>query len=150
VRQPSSMLRGPAGPATAASPRRLRPHPLSLTSRAQRSSPTSRRPRPGLRRRRRVRPVHDPSCVVRTPRILPGLFKPPPPLEFPHPSRPRLPVCRPQTLAAAAESSSSPSFRRREVTRELRLEVSNAPVPLVEELVHHGALSDLAELRLLD
>jgi hypothetical protein len=55
-----------------------------------------------------------------------------------------------KTLAAVAESSSSSSFRRREVTRELRLEVSNPPVPLVEELVHRGALSDLAELRLLD
>jgi hypothetical protein len=89
--------------------------------------------------------------VARTPRILPGLFKPLPPLEFPHPSRPRLPVHRPQTLAAAAaESSPSPSFRRREVARELRLEVSNPPAPLDEELVHRGALSDLAGLRRLD
>jgi hypothetical protein len=60
-------------------------------------------------------------------------------------------VRRPQTLASvAAESSPLPSFRRREVARELRLEVSNSPVPLIEDLVHHGALSDLAELRRLD
>jgi hypothetical protein len=74
-----------------------------------------------------------------------GYLKPLLPLEFPHPSRPRLPVRRPQTLAAAAavESSPSPSFRRREVARELRLEVSNLPVPFVEELVHRGALCDL-------
>jgi hypothetical protein len=95
--------------------------------------------------------MHDPPCVARTPRILPRLFKPPPPLEFPHPSRPRLPVRRPQTLATAtAESSPSPSFHHREIARELRLEVSNPPMPLVEELVHRGALSDLAEPRRLD
>jgi hypothetical protein len=68
-----------------------------------------------------------------------------PPLEFPHPSRPRPPVRRPQTLAAAAvESSPSSSFRRREAARELRLEVSNPLVPFVEDLVHCGTLSDLA------
>jgi hypothetical protein len=52
---------------------------------------------------------------------------------------------RPQTLATAAvESSLSPLFRRREAAAELRLKMSNPPVPFVEELVHRGALSDLA------
>jgi hypothetical protein len=55
---------------------------------------------------------------------------------------------RPQTLAAAAvDCLSSQSFRRREAARELRLEVSNPPVTFVDELVHHGALSDITGVR---
>jgi hypothetical protein len=109
------------------------------------SSLPRRRPRPGLRCRR-VRAVHDPYAWPARRGILLGYLKPPPPPGRPHPSHRLRLLVRPQTIAAAAvDCSLSQSFRRREAARELRLEVSNPPAPLVVELVHRGALATSPE-----
>jgi hypothetical protein len=95
----------PAGPASRSSPARssrrrpavaaarlafrhvcitspLQPLPASaqqsLTAMSHMSSLPRSRIRPGLRRRAQVRPLHAPPHVARTPRTVPGLFKPPP------------------------------------------------------------------------
>jgi hypothetical protein len=89
--------------------------------------------------------VHDPYAWPHVRDPPQGYLKPPPPPGRPHLSRRLRLLVHPQTLAAVAvDCSLSQSFRRREAARELRLEVSNPPVPFVEELVHRGALSDLA------
>jgi hypothetical protein len=72
--------------------------------------------------------------------VRPGYLRPPPP-PGPPTRATRVALCPSrepsETLAAAAvESSSSPLSRRREAVQELRLEVSNVPVPLVVEFVH--------------
>jgi hypothetical protein len=60
--------RSPAGP-------RSRRRPLSPTGGASASSPTSRRPQPGLGAAARLRLGYDLLGVARTPRRFPGPFK---------------------------------------------------------------------------
>jgi hypothetical protein len=73
--------------------------------------------------------------VAHTPRIIPGLFKPPavPWTSYPsHPSRRLLHRTSPETLAPPPSISwQPPSFHRQEAAREPCLKVSRPPVPFV-------------------
>jgi hypothetical protein len=100
--------------------------------------------RPGLCRRRRVRPFHALPCVARTPRPgSPGYLRPRRPRDPPHPCPSRRVSVRrrrPQTLAAAAVDSPPPPLsRRREAVQVLHLEVRNPPTSLVAVLASRNA-----------
>jgi hypothetical protein len=85
--------------------------------------------------------------MARMPRNPSGLFKAAAAPWTPSPEPPPSLARAPQILAAAAfDSLPPPSFRRREVARELRLKVSKTPMLFVVDPMHPVALATSPEL----